>query len=96
MSVLIRWESCNHIQHNSVLGGSNDWVYFTEISKLGPVGYIDESLGVYHRHSQNIAKSRIDHASEETGLLYLQKKYNLTTSAEKDLINLFVMQGNIF
>ncbi len=89
-SVMVRWQLCKHILFRDTVGIRSDWLYYTEIAYLGKAGYLNEVLGVYRRHDNNLTREHPDISSELLIYDYLREHYDVNMAVDKGLIGIYL------
>ncbi len=92
LSAMVRRKGTEDLRHSSEIRDCSDWIYFTELAIRGKVGYLNEILGIYYRHGNNITIKNPDFTKEEKAFAYLQKKYGelYGRDIQKALANLYM------
>ncbi|MCH9853666.1 MAG: glycosyltransferase [Alphaproteobacteria bacterium] len=90
-STMIRWSDCHDMMFREHVGIRSDWLYFIEIAKRGDIGYLDEPLGIYRRHGNNVTRKHPDMTSEYLIYHYLYKNYpEMHSVIDKGLVGTYL------
>ena len=90
LSTMVRTNMASDIRYRIDLPPCADWMYFIELAAKSKVGYLDEQLGCYRRHSGNIT-NRVDISWEEIIFQKIREFYpDFDDSVNKGLAILYL------
>lgn len=75
LSMMLRYESVNHVRFEESVGSCNDWLYMIEVAMCGPIKRLEDILAIYYRHSNNVTRQNYSFRNEEKCYSFLENKY---------------------